>query len=163
MDALKQDDDKLIYFDKKYDKTNYGILEDKDGYEKQVLTMSPEELRAHIAKDLMEKKHMSETDAEYLANTLVDGHKQVIDGQFAIVYLGYNQQANNEVQYYIRKNNKWELDSELNKENINTDQASILCDIQEQCINVTKNNTDKCESTKSDKLGLQSNLLKDGS
>jgi hypothetical protein len=161
MDALKQDDDKLIYFDKKYDKTNYGILEDKDGYEKQVLTMSPEELRVHIAKDLMEKKHMSETDAEYLANTLVDGHKQVIDGQFAIVYLGYNQQANNEVQYYIRKNNKWELDSELNKENINTDQASILCDIQEQCINVTKNNTDKCESTKSDELGLQTKLLKD--
>ena len=161
MDALKQDDDKLIYFDKKYDKTNYGILEDKDGYEKQVLTMSPEELRAHIAKDLMEKKRMSETDAEYLANTLVDGHKQVTDGQFAIVYLGYNQQSSNEVQYYIRKNNKWELDSELNKENINTDQASVLCDIQEQCINVTKNNTDKCESTKSDELGLQSNLLKD--
>jgi hypothetical protein len=161
MDALKQDDDKLIYFDKKYDKTNYGILEDKDGYEKQVLTMSPEELRAHISKDLMEKKRMNETDAEYLANTLVDGHKQVIDGQFAIVYLGYNEKANNEVQYYIRKNNKWELDSELNKENINTDQESILCDIQEQCINVTKNNTDKCESTKSDELGLQTKLLKD--
>jgi len=161
MDALKQDDDKLIYFDKKYDKTNYGILEDKDGYEKQVLTMSPEELKAHISKDLMEKKRMSETDAEYLADTLVDGHKKVIDGQFAIVYLGYNQQVSNEVQYYIRKNNKWELDSELNKENINTDQASILCDIQEQCINVTKNNTDKCESTKSDELGLQTKLLKD--
>jgi hypothetical protein len=109
----------------------------------------------------MEKKRMSETDAEYLADTLVDGHKKVIDGQFAIVYLGYNQQVSNEVQYYIRKNNKWELDSELNKENINTDQASILCDIQEQCINVTKNNTDKCESTKSDELGLQTKLLKD--
>ena len=161
MDALKQDDDKTIYFDKKYDKTNYGVLEDKDAYEKQVLTMSPEELRAHISKDLMEKKHMSETDAEYLANTLVDGHKQVIDGQFAILYLGYNQQANQEVNYYIRKNNKWELDAELNKENINTDEASILCDIQEQCISVTKNNTEKCESTKSDELGLQTKLLKD--
>jgi hypothetical protein len=161
MDALKQDDDKTIYFDKKYDKTNYGVLEDKDGYEKQVLTMSPEELKSHISKDLMEKKHMSETDAEYLADTLVDGHKQVIDGQFAILYLGYNEQASNEVKYYIRKNNKWELDAELNKENINTDQASILCDIQEKCINVTKNNTDNCESTKSDELGLQTKLLKD--
>ena len=161
MDALKQDNDKTIYFDKKYDKTNYGVLEDKDGYEKQVLSMSPEELRAHIAKDLMEKKRMSETDAEYLANTLVDGHKQVIDDQFAMLYLGYNQQANQEVNYYIRKNNKWELDTELNKENINTDEASILCDIQEQCINVTKNNTDKCETTKYDELGLQTKLLKD--
>jgi hypothetical protein len=161
MDALKQDDGKTIYFDKKYDKTNYGVLEDSNGYEKQVLTMSPEELRAHIAKDLMEKKRMSEKDAEYLANTLVDGHKQVIDDQFAILYLGYNQQANQEVNYYIRKNNKWELDTELNKENINTDEASILCDIQEQCINVTKNNTDKCETTKYDELGLQTKLLKD--
>jgi hypothetical protein len=161
IDQLKQDDDKSIYFDKKYDKTNYGVLEDSNGYEKQVLIMSPDELRAHITKDLMEKKQMSETDAEYLANTLVDGHKQVIDGQFAILYLGYNEQASNEVKYYIRKNNKWELDDELNKENINTDQSSILCDIQEQCINVTKNNTDKCESTKSDELGLQTKLLKD--
>ena len=161
IDQLKQDDDKTIYFDKKYDKTNYGILEDSNGYEKQVIIMSPDELRAHITKDLMEKKRMTETDAEYLANTLVDGHKQVIDGQFAILYLGYNQQASNEVKYYIRKNNKWELDDELNKENVNTDQSSLLCDIQEQCINVTKNNTDKCESTKSDELGLQTKLLKD--
>ena len=43
MDALKQDDGKTIYFDKKYDKTNYGVLEDSNGYEKQVLTMSPED------------------------------------------------------------------------------------------------------------------------
>jgi hypothetical protein len=161
IDVLKEDDNKTIYFDKKYDKTNYGLLEDKDGYEKQVLSMSPDDLRAHISKDLMEHKLINETDAEYLATTLVDGHKQVIDGQFAILYLGYNEKASNEVQYYIRKNNKWELDIELNKENVNTDQASILCDIQEKCINITKNNTDKCESIKSDELGLQTKLLKD--
>ena len=161
IDELKQDDDKTIYFDKKYDKTNYGILEDSSGYEKQVLTMSPEELKVHIYKDLIEKKRMSENDAEYLANTLVDGHKKVIDGQFAILYLGYNPQVNKEVNYYIRKNNKWELDTELNKENINTDQASILCDIKKQCISVMKDNTEKCESTKSDELGLQTKLLKD--
>jgi hypothetical protein len=161
IDALKQDNDKTIYFDKKYDKTNYGVLEDKDGYEKNVLSMSPDELKAHISKDLMEKKRMNDVDAEYLATTLVDGHKQVIDGQIAILYLGYNEQASNEINYYIRKNNKWELDNELNKENINTDQGSILCDIQQQCINITKNNTEKCESTKSDEFGLQTKLLKD--
>ena len=161
IDSIQQDNGKTIYFDKKYDKTNYGILEDKDGYEKYVLSMSPEELISHITKDLMEKKGMSENDATYLANTLVDGHKMVKDGQFAILYTGYNQQSSNEVQYYIRKNNKWELDDELNKENINTDDASILCDIQEKCINITKNNIDKCESIKSDELGLQNKLLKD--
>ena len=161
LDALKQDDNKTIYFDKKYDKTNYGLLEDKDGYEKQVLTMSPDELRSHIVNDLIGKKMMNETDADYLANTLVDGHKMVIDGQFAILYLGYNPQSKNEIQYYIRKNNIWALDDELNKENINTDEASILCDIQEKCISVTENNNDKCESIKTHELGLQTKLLKD--
>ena len=160
-DALQEDNDKTIYFDKKYDKTNYGILEDKDGYEKQVMSMSPEDLRSFITNDLMEKKRMSENDADYLANTLVDGHKMVIDGQFAILYNGYKENVSNEVSYYIRKNNKWELDDELNKENINTDDASILCDIQEKCINVTKDNSDKCESIKSDELGLQAKLLTD--
>lgn len=161
LDTLKQDDNKTIYFDKKYDKTNYNVLEDKDGYEKQVLTMSPDELITHIANDLIEKKRMNEVDADYLANTLVNGHKMVIDGQFAILYMGYNEQSKNEINYYIRKNNIWELDAELNKENINTDDASILCDIQEKCISVTKNNNDKCETIKSDELGLQTQLLKD--
>ena len=162
IDELKADDDRTVYFDKKYDKTNYGVLEsDKDGYEKQVLSMSPEELRAHITKDLMEKKRMTEKDAEYLANTLIDGHKKVIDGQFAILYKGYQENAADEIEFYIRQDNKWVLDKEINKENINTDESSILCDVQKQCINVSTEMGDKCESSKENELGLQTKLLKD--
>ena len=121
-----------IYFDKKYDKTNYGMLE--ENYGKDVMMMSSEELRAHIAKDLMIKKKMSEFDADYLATTLVDGHKKVIDGQFAILYKGYKEDVADEVDFYVRKGNKWELDADVSKEDINTDESSILCDIQEKCI-----------------------------
>jgi len=161
MDALEADNDKLIYFDKKYDKTNYGLLESKDGYEKQVLTMTTDELRAHIIKDLKEKKKMSDSDAEYLANTLIDGHKQVIDGQFAILYKGYNEKTSEEIDFYIRKDNKWVIDKEVNKEDVNTDEASILCDLQKQCINVPTNFEDKCESIKTEEFSLQTKLLKD--
>ena len=161
LDELRQDNDKLVYFDKKYDKTNYGVLEDPNGYEKDVLSMSPDELRAHITKNLMEKKHMLENDAEYLANTLVDGHKKVIDGQFAILYKGYQQNTSNEIEFYIRKDNKWVLDSNMNKQNINTDETSVLCDIQKQCINIPRETGDNCESLKEDELGLQTKLLKD--
>ena len=59
-EQLTNDNDALVYFDKKYDKTNYGLLEDKDGYEKEVLTMSPDDLKNHISKDLMNKKRMTE-------------------------------------------------------------------------------------------------------
>jgi len=160
LDELNNDNDKTIYFDKKYDKTNYGILEDPVGYEKQVLSMSPDELRAHITKDMMQKKQLTEKDAEYLADTLVDGHKKVIDGHFAILYKGYKENVSNEVDFYIRNDNKWVLDKDINKENVDTEQ-SILCDFQENCINVTSIVDDKCENIKENELGLQTKLLKD--
>ena len=161
IDALKADDDKLIYFDKRYDKTNYGLLESKDGYEKQVMTMSIEELRAYINKDLIDKKKMTPSDAEYLANTLVDGHKMVIDGQFAILYKGYNEKTSNEIDFYIRKDNKWVLDKEVNKLDVNTDDSTILCELQQQCVNIPGKLDDKCETIKEDELGLQTKLLRD--
>jgi hypothetical protein len=161
LEQLNNDNDTLIYFDKKYDKTNYGLLEDKDGYEKEVLTMSPEDLKNHISKDLMNKKRMTEPEAEYLADTLVDGHKKVIDEQYAILYKGYNENASEEIDFYVRRDNKWTLDKEVNKKDINTDEANILCNIQPTCISVANNFEDKCESMAVDELGLQTQLLQD--
>ena len=159
LENLNADNDKTIYFDKKYDKTNYGVLEDKDGYEKQVLTMSPEELRTHIVNDLIRKKNMSEFEANYLADTLIDGHKKVIDGQYAILYKGYKQNTSEEIEYYIRKDNKWELDADMSTD-INTDESDILCNLQEKCISVPSEYGDKCESIETDENILQSRLLK---
>jgi len=123
--------------------------------------MSPEELKAFLTREFMLKKKMSETESDYLANTLVDGYKKVIDGQFAILYKGYAEKIEDEVEYYIRTDNKWVIDTELNKEDINTDESALLCDLQQQCINVPGNIDDKCESISRDELGLQTKLLKD--
>jgi hypothetical protein len=123
--------------------------------------MSPEELKEYITKDLMKKKQLSETEADYLADTLVNGYKKVLDGQFAILYKGYNQNASNELDFYIRNDNKWELDNDVNKEDINTDVSTILCDMQKQCTSVPSEIDDKCESLTVNELGLQTKLLKD--
>jgi len=159
LDSLNADNGKIIYFDKKYDKTNYGIL---DNYEKEIIKLTPEELLIHITKDLMNKNKLTEQEANYLANTLLDGHKKVIDGQYAILYKGYNQNSNEEVDYYVRRDNKWELDNDMSKI-INSTESSILCNLQEKCISVPTNNNmdDKCESIKVDELGIQNKLLKD--
>lgn len=157
--ALDADNDKLIYFDKKYDRTNYGIME--TDYGKELMMMSSEDLKLHIMKDLMEKKKMSESDADYLSNTLIDGHKRVVDGQYAILYKGYSQISSDEVDFYVRKGTKWVLDNEASKDNINSDESSVLCDIQKQCINVPGNIDDKCESMQTNELELQTKLLKD--
>jgi hypothetical protein len=159
-EKLLADNDNTIYFDRKYDKTNYGILE--ESYGKQVLTMSPDELKEYIAKDLMVNKKMIEENARYLANTLVDGYKEVKDGQYAILYNGYKLNVVNEVTYYVRRNNKWEPDSELDEKEVNIDESSILCELQSNCINVASaKSEDKCESLKENELGLQTKLLKD--
>ncbi len=156
LDELDQDNNKHIYFDKKYDKTNYSLL---DNYEKEIVRMEPEDLKLHITNDLKKKLNLSEKDADYLSNTLLDGHKKVMDGQYAILY-----KKDVIPDYYVRKENKWVLDNEIAENiNINTTDSSILCDLQEKCINVTNNNNDedKCMSLEADELGIQNKLLKD--
>ena len=155
-DELRQDNGKNIYFDKKYDKTNYSLL---DGYEKEIVSKSPEDLKIHIANDLKKKLKLSEQDADYLSNTLLDGHKKVIDGQYAMLY-----KKDVIPEYYIRKSDKWVLDDEV-AENLraNTSDSGILCDLQEKCINITNNNNDedKCVSLEVGELSIQNKLLKD--
>ena len=43
-----------------------------------------------------EKNNLSEFDASYLAETLIDGIKKVIDGQYAILYKGYSENIQDE-------------------------------------------------------------------
>jgi len=160
LENLEEDNNRTIYFDKRYDSTNYGLLEDdKNGYGKEMMNMSPEDLKSFITGDLVNKKKMSDFEAEYMANTLLDGHKQVIDGQYAILYKGYNKNVNEEIDYYVRKDNVWTIDNEL-KDVINTDNSSILCNLQDKCISVTNKDEDKCESIKFDELTLQNKLIK---
>lgn len=156
LEELEQDNNKQIYFDKKYDKTKYSLLE---GYEKEILKMEPEELQLHIIYDLQKKLNLSRGDAEYLSNTLLDGHKTVVNGQYAML-----QKKDAMPDYYIRRANKWELDNDISENlNTNTTDSNILCDLQEKCINVTNNNNDedKCMSMEVDELGIQNKLLKD--
>lgn len=166
-EQLENDNDKNIYFDKNYDKTNYGIMEEdgkKGGYLEKVNSMTAENLKEFIINDQMTKNNLSESEATYLADTLVNGIKRVIDGQYAILYRGHSSDIdyiNEESDYYIRKNNKWVLDKELTKQNLVTDEPSIICDLQEKCISVTNKFDDNCESMKVTELSLQNSLLKD--
>ena len=161
LEQLENDNNNITYFDKKYDKTNYGVMEEDNkhgGYAEQIITMSPDNLKQYIIQDQMKKKNISESDATYFAETLVDGFKKVIDGQYAILYKGYAENVQDESDYYIRKNNKWELNNEVAKKSGITDESSIICDLEEKCI---YKSDDKCESMETNELSLQNNLLKD--
>jgi len=163
LDELEADNNVVIYFDKKYDKTNYGIMEDMGGYGKDVMTMEPERLRTHIINDQMNKHRLNEADATYVAETLIDGAKRVIDGQYALFYKGYSETSENETDYYVRKNNKWELDETMSKSApVISDDSAIFCDLNEKCISNPKATTTQqtCQSIKETELGMQNTLLR---
>jgi hypothetical protein len=162
LEQLQNDNDRLIYFDKKYDKTNYGIMEQeskKGGYQEEVLNLTPEKLKEYITQDQMKKNNLKESDAIYIAETLIDGIKKVIDGQYAVLYKGYSENILDESDYYVRKDNKWVLDKELSSEKNKTDESSIICDLQEKCINIPTKTDDNCQSMKTAELSLQNSLL----
>ena len=162
LERLQNDNDMVIFFDKRYDKTNYGIMEEdskKGGYSEFVMKLTPEKLKEHIVFDQIKKNKLSEIDANYLAETLIDGNKRVIDGQYALLYKGFASDIKDEIDYYVRKDNKWVLDKELSKSVPNIDESSIICDLQEKCMNVTTKTDDKCESMTTNELSLQNSLL----
>jgi hypothetical protein len=161
IEQIENDNDKIIYFDKKYDKTNYGVMEDTKGYGKELFNLSPEQLKQHIINDQIKKNNLSEFDASYIADTLIDGNKKVIDGQYAILYNGFQENTADEYNYYLRKDNKWVLDNSIKKENVVTDDSSILCNLEEKCISRPTKTDNNCESMKVNELSLQNSLLID--
>jgi hypothetical protein len=163
-EELLNDNDKQIYFDKKYDDTNYGVLDD---YEKDMFTKTPEEFIMFLINKLKNGLKLNDEDADYLADTLINGYKKVINGQYAILKKITNN--NVEFEYYVRKNNKWELTADFDavsasKEDGVTD-SNLLCNLQEKCVSVSEknnyDNSDKCESIVLSKSELQHNALKD--
>lgn len=152
---LSNDNEVDIYFDKKYDLTNYGIL---DEYEREILSMTPENFFVFLIEKLKNKFKLSEEDAEYLADTLIGGQKKVLNGQYAVLYLGI--ESDEPYNYYKRINNKWELDETIEK-NTSSDDSNLLCNLQNKCISeVSKNiNDDKCESYEISERKVQNQIL----
>jgi hypothetical protein len=159
-DELLNDNNKQIYFDKKYDDTNYGLLDD---YEKEMMTKTPEDFIMFLTTKLKNDKKLSDEDADYLADTLISGYKKVLNGQYAILKI-VNENGPY-FEYYQRKNNEWILDSKQNEinqeEKVGLSDSNILCNLQDKCISVPEKIGDKCENMEINKMELQQNLLKD--
>ena len=170
LNELENDNNVNIYFDKKYDKTKYDLL---DNYESQLLKMSSEEFAKYLLDEFKNKFHLSEENAEYLMKTLLDGKKKVINGQYAVLI---KETANNDVtsnsdvstngevsdtEYYVRKNNKWEVAKDVPTESL-VDDEQVMCNIQKDCISTPTDDIDsnnKCNSMRSSELNIQHRLM----
>lgn len=154
---LKEDNKETIYFDKEYDNTDYEVL--GTTFKTETQSLQPDELIVYLTEVFKKKEKKDEKTAEYMAETLVNGVRKVIDGQYAILL---NEDNDNpvELQYYIRKDNEWQIASEVDPQWFIRDD-DIFCNIQKDCLyNTLSKDEEKCESTEVTKDAIINNSLK---
>ena len=133
VEELEQDNKRDIYFDKRFDKTDYNLIDD---YEAAISRMKHDEFEKYLATDLEKKKKLPKDAAAYLAETLISGYKLVKDGQYALLFKDYKSSTgnySNEFDYYIREKNQW-VKTEKPVDDVVSNSDDILCNLQKKCM-----------------------------
>lgn len=156
LEELEADNNREIYFDKKFDTTQYSILDDPE-YQKEMATRDPEDFIDYLVKKLEKKEKLNTQEAYYLAETLVNGMKKVIEGDYAFIFdLNYASSDDEaSINYFERVNNMWKKDEKIDKSMFINDDA-LLCNIQKDCITANK----QCETTNLNKTQIEEKTLK---
>jgi hypothetical protein len=147
---LEADNGKEIYFDKQFDKTNYSIL---DNYEKEMVKMSPDEFIHFLHIKLKERFKLTDENAEYLSETLINGHKKVNNGQYATTV------DKGLIKNFIRKDNIWVIDDTLDNNDVVRGAEDLACELNNNCIAVS-GEMDKCESIELNKSEIKEKMIK---
>jgi hypothetical protein len=153
LEEVAVDNDKITYFDKKFDDTMYGMLDD---YQKEQISMAPEDFYEFLVQKLISKNKISTKDSPRLAETLINGMKRVVDGDFAMVFV--NEQ--DKIIYFKRSNNRWVTDNTIDEKTITANQ-NLLCEFQKDCIEVDKKYKALCETQDLNKKHITENALKE--
>ena len=125
MDEIESDNDKVIYFDKQYDITRYGLV---DEFKEKRAELSPEEFKSFLNAHLKGRIGMNDGDASREVEALLLGKRHVAEGDYAMLYL----EGEGEFKYFRREGTRWVLDQQLNNKNW----TEIFCNLQKKCLNV---------------------------
>jgi hypothetical protein len=152
-----------IYYDEEYDDTPYHLLKK---YVDKKKSMVNELFVEFLAENLIQKHDCLPANAKELATTLIEGKKQVREGEYAILELkpvlpaGVDESKLSEkekkdiemegevrakTQYYRRVKNHWVHDTSID-ENAFIDTQALFCNIEAKCFKNEKNQ--QCESIK---------------
>ena len=155
---LQDDNNKTIFFDKEYDSTDYDIIDVQ--YQRERDTLSAEELELYLADQLQKKHKKDEKTATYMAETLVNRAKKVLNGHYAMLVKSSGDMPT-ELEYYIRKDDMWELAKDIDPQWFIRDE-DVLCGIQKDCLfnENAKKEDEKCQSMDVSKETVVSGALK---
>ena len=144
-EALQEDNDRdqPIFFDKKYDTTDYAFLE---SYRDQQESMSSTDFSMFIVDELIKNKKMTYEDAkkESEAILLGPGLRPVNDGDYAVVEIDEYVEpttadeddlgtTETKFLYFKRDNGKWVRDTSI-PEIIPSSDRNYFCNVDRDCI-----------------------------
>ena len=145
IDEVEDDNDKELFFDKRYDITRYSIL---DELKSKRLTMSKDEFKEFIIEYLQINIGMSASEAALETKALLRGKREVEEGDYAMFVLD-----DDTFKYYKRVDNKWVLDEKLKEGNW----TDIFCNLQKKCLKVEG----QCNDDKINEMLIKKNLLEE--
>tara|TARA_Y100000741_G_scaffold187208_1_gene142385 strand:- start:1556 stop:6784 length:5229 start_codon:yes stop_codon:yes gene_type:complete len=116
---LEADNEKDIYFDTEFDKTNYKMFDDEELQN-----------RDKCVNELIIKYKLTEEDAMYEYESMKNKQRKVRDGDFALFY------TEGKFKMFIRKKNIWAVTEKFS----GMSGKEIFCNIQKDCFTLPSNN-----------------------
>ena len=159
LDELKEDNDKVVYFDKQFDKTYYTALEI---YSQEKKKMSEQQFRSFLEKKMMEVHQLSQDETKIMVSNILLGKKKVENGHYCILEIK-EEVDDVRITFYKRINNIWKENKEANemyKDNFSLSINNSICFNNLSCFDPT-DYQDVCEDSKDRKKQLQKELIQE--
>ena len=159
LDELEEDNNKIIYFDKQFDKTYYTALEI---YNQEKKKMSDEQFRTFLENKMKEVHQLQEEEAEKMASNIIQGKKKVENGNYCILEMK-DGDIDVKMVFYKRVNNVWKENEEANKmyqDNFSLSFNNSICFNNLSCFDPT-DYQDVCEDSNDRKKQLQGELIRE--
>lgn len=140
-----------IYYDKEFDKTPYGLLDD---YVNERNKLNQDDFEKFLVDKLQKKHKFGEQLSQEHAVSMIIGMKPVKEGDYAVFF----NSVQNAFEFYVRETNLWRLDENASKDMFQGS-PDTLCNIQKDCLYSAQQVNGVCESLTVNKDNLQVNAM----
>ena len=125
LEELESDNNKDVFYDKRYDNTYYDLITE---YAVELERIEEEDAQQiFLAQKLQEVNGLNNAKAMREAEAMLANKRKVVDGDYAVLD---NEDAGS--NYYRRENNSWVSDPTVN-EGLMTDETKLFCNFNEKC------------------------------
>lgn len=140
---LTNDNNVNIYYDEKYDTTDYDYL---NQFENKYNELEPDEFKDLVIENMMYDKNLNYETAELEFNNMMNGRRSVEEGVYAILIDKDEDEDIPPVYYYKRINNVWVLDTSI--DNKNYESSKMFCNVKKNCIQLESSDCNEIDNEK---------------